>query len=224
MTTKHPLPSLTILMTALCLGGLAGCADDATSPAVDASSGADQSLDVPAPPSLAGRWVSACIGAPQADGSTQYFLLDFDLSDERWALDYVVHGDEACTVPLVTVHIEGPYQLEEASPTVDGAWNATFGFDTKTIEPQVDPLRDALAAQDDCGSGEWTTGEAQSVLETGCLAFGQYPVDDCGQDHDLVALSADGSELRFGDRPADNDMCTPAKRPTELSPVVLTHP
>lgn len=219
MNTKHSLSST--LLSLLCL---AGCADDATSPAIDASSGADRSLDTSEPPAIDGQWVSACIGAPQADGSTQYFRLDFDLSDERWALDYVVHGDADCTVPLVTVHIEGPYELGSPAPTVDGAWNATFAFDTKTIEPHVDPLRDALAAQDDCGTEAWVTGEAQSVLATGCAAFGQYPVADCGQDYDLVALSADESELRFGNRPADNDMCTPAKRPTELSPVVLTRP
>jgi hypothetical protein len=49
-------------------------------------------------------------------------------------------------------------------------------------------------------------------------------VADCGTDHDLLSLDATG--LRFGARPADNDMCSPELRPTTLtSPVVaLTGP
>jgi hypothetical protein len=44
-------------------------------------------------------------------------------------------------------------------------------------------------------------------------------VADCGTDHDLLALDATG--LRFGQRPMDNDMCTPDRRPTALlGPVV----
>lgn len=61
--------------------------------------------------------------------------------------------------------------------------------------------------------------DPQSVAEEGCAAFGQYPVDACPADYDLVAR--DGDTLYFGQRPADNDMCTPERRPTELSPLAL---
>jgi hypothetical protein len=55
------------------------------------------------------------------------------------------------------------------------------------------------------------------VLQTGCAGFGQYPGADCPADFDVV--KRDGDDLFFGARPADNDMCTAAKRPTALSPV-----
>lgn len=43
----------------------------------------------------------------------------------------------------------------------------------------------------------------------------------CAADFDLVARS--GDRLRFGARPADNDLCTADKRPTALRPMIL-HP
>jgi hypothetical protein len=54
----------------------------------------------------------------------------------------------------------------------------------------------------------------------GCAAFGQYPAAQCPADFDL--LDVDGGTLHFGNRPADNNMCTPDRRPTQLSTVGLT--
>ncbi len=180
----------------------------------DATTGGE---DAASPPSLVGRWVSDCTPSPQADGSTQYFRLDFDLAASDWAIDYVVHGDPACEVPLVTVHIEGPYALERPSDAVAGAWEARFGFTAKTIRPEVDGLRDFLNSLEGCGTADFETGVAQDVYASGCAGFGQYPQASCDADYDLVRL--DGDSLFFGARPADNDMCAPEKRPTALSPV-----
>lgn len=185
-----------------------------SSPSPDATTGGE---DAAAPPSLAGRWVSDCLPSPQPDGSTQYFQLDFDLGASAWDLDYVVHADDACAVPLVTVSIAGPYALERPSDAVAGAWEARFGFDSKTIRPEVDGLRDFLNSLEGCGEADFETGVAQDVFASGCAGFGQYPASACPADYDLVRL--DGDTLQFGARPADNDMCTPDKRPTTLSPV-----
>lgn len=175
-------------------------------------------LDNPeAAPDIAGRYVSDCLPSLQADGSTQYLRLDFDLDDAAWKLDYVTHADDACATKLVTVHIEGPYELERPSTAVEGAWEARFGFTTKTIRPEVDGLRDYLNSLDGCGAADFATGVAQDVLGTGCAGFGQYPGADCPADYDLV--KRDGDDLFFGARPADNNMCTAAKRPAALSPV-----
>ena len=171
------------------------------------------------PPDLEGRWGSACVPSPQADGSTQYFDLELELGSSRWALDYGVHADDACSTPLATVFIEGPYSLTLPSAAVDGAWEATFGFETKTLTPHADAITGFLATQEGCGAAPWETGVAQDVLATGCAAFGQYPGSACAADYDLVAY--DGEVLRLGARPADNDMCTPDRRPTELSPLPL---
>lgn len=168
--------------------------------------------------SLAGRYQSDCLPQPQADGSTQYARLDFDLTDDTWTLDYVVHGDAACTAQLVGVHIEGAYEVGEPAPGLDAAFQARFGFAKKTITPYVDGLAGALAAMG-CGTSPWQVGQAQDVLAAGCAGFGQYPQGRCEADYDVVKLDAEG--LHFGARPADNDMCTPDKRPTSLNPAVF---
>ncbi|MEZ4249557.1 MAG: hypothetical protein R3B99_15115 [Polyangiales bacterium] len=189
------------------------CGSEGATPA-DATTGGE---DAATPPNVAGRWVSDCLPSPQADGSTQYFRLDFELTVDAWDLDYVVHADDACEIPLVTVNIVGPYAFERPSDAVAGAWEARFGFTSKTIRPEVDGLRDFLNSLEGCGSADFETGVAQDVFATGCAGFGQYPADACAADYDLVRV--EGDVLQFGARPADNDMCTPEKRPTALSPV-----
>ena len=178
----------------------------------DAESSSGGDVSAPSPPSLAGRWRSPCFA--QGDGT--FARLDFDLGAETWALDYRVNGDEACTVPLVTVAIEGSYALEGPA-AVEGAWNAIFGFDSKTITAHAQPLVEALDAAG-CGSEPWSLDVSQSVAQ-GCAPFGQYPLKTCAADYDLVAR--DGDALRFGQRPSDNDMCGPERRPTQLSSLVL---
>lgn len=172
----------------------------------------------PAAPSLAGHWRSTCVPQPQADGSTLYATLDLTGSaPSAWALAYTLHGDAACAARLVTIAIRGRYEVGEPS-AIAGAWTAPFGFDDKTITPFVQPIADALAAGH-CGSAPWQLGAAQSVYAAGCAPFGQYAQPQCAADFDL--LSVTGSALRFGDRPADNNLCTPARRPAQLSALTL---
>lgn len=167
-------------------------------------------------PSIEGRWASTCLSSPQQDGSTNYFDLDFDIGAERWALDYVVHGDPQCSSRLLTVHIEGPYELGEPSKAVEGAHEGVFRFDSKTMTPHVEGLAAMLNDIQGCGEGTWAAGETKDVFEVGCPAFGQYPKAQCAADHDLVEVK--GEAIHFGQRPADNDMCTPEKRPAALNP------
>ncbi len=169
-------------------------------------------------PDLAGRYASACLPAPQADGSTQYYSLDFTLTASEWAVDYVVHADPACSSKLVTVHIEGPYEVGEPRADLPGVHDARFAFTRKTITPHVQPLADALSSMG-CGAAPWQVDQAEDVFEGGCAGFGQYPRSRCEADHDLVKL--DGDRLQFGARPADNDLCTPDKRPTALNPLIF---
>jgi hypothetical protein len=173
----------------------------------------------PAIPGLVGQWQSACVPAPQPDGSTTYFHLDFDITAEAWKLDYTVHGDAACSAPLMTVHIEGPYEIGQPSGTVAGAHEAVFGFSDKTLTPHVQPLADMLSSMQ-CGPGAWTAGTTQSIYEAGCAGLGQRPRSACAADHDLVKV--EGDTLHFGKRPADNDMCSPERRPAELNPMGFT--
>jgi hypothetical protein len=216
--STHARSSITLLAASCGLLALsAGCASGPDERPTEEETPAEQTDPTP---DLSGRWVSACLPQPQADGSTNYIDLDFDLTADRWALDYVTYGDETCATELVTVHIEGPYELTGASPTLDDVYEARFGFDDKTITPHVTPLADMLNGLDGCGTSAFEVGVSQSVYAAGCPAFGQYPQDVCSADYDLVRL--DGDQLTFGNRPADNDMCQPDRRPTELSQLVLS--
>lgn len=175
----------------------------------------DEQPAEPAGPAIAGQWQSACVPSPQPDGSTNYFRLDFDITADTWKLDYTVHGNAECSAPLLTVHIEGPYEIGQPSETVEGAHEAVFGFSDKTLTPHVQPLAEMLTGMGQCGEGAWAAGQTKSVYETGCAGLGQRPKSACSADHDLVKV--EGDTLRFGKRPADNDMCSPERRPTALN-------
>lgn len=165
--------------------------------------------------SVAGHWLSTCTPAPQGDGSTKYFTLDFHNTDQRWQVAYTLFGDPACTVKLVTVGIDGSYELGGAAK-VPGAREAVFRFEHKTITPAIAPLADALNHM--CGDG-FAVGAPRDVYDQGCTGFGQYPRAACSADYDVVWRQ--GDELRFGKRPADNNMCSADRRPAELAELVL---
>jgi hypothetical protein len=170
-------------------------------------------------PTLAGRWASSCMPQPQADGSTQYIRLIFDLSADTWALDYSTFADDACSMPLLTVDINGPYVLGGPSTAVAGAFEGEFGFESKTVTAHDPGIVGWLSSLQGCGEGAWVAGTAKDVYGVGCAALGQYPKASCSADYDVVAI-VDG-KLRFGARPADNNMCRPEARPTALSPMIL---
>jgi hypothetical protein len=157
---------------------------------------------------LEGRWRSDCVDP----GTGQGFDLEFDISRESWALDYTAYGDVACEVPFLTVHIEGPYDLLDASTDVEGARQGNFHFAERTVTPHMDMAVDFLTEA--CGVENFASGEATDILAEGCPGLGAYPVQSCSTDHDIVIR--DGDTLTFGARPANNDMCTPENRPEAL--------
>jgi len=195
----------------------AGCSSSAApagpagpgSPAAAEDAGA---LPAAAAPDVAGRWKSACTPstAPQA------FTLDFTIADPAWSVDYAVYADAACAEKLLTVHIEGTYAIGAPS-AVAGAYDARFAFTRKVVTPHVDAATQLLASPEGCARDGFVTGAPTDVSDAGCAGLGQRPVAACPADYDIVRV-ADGG-LTFGLRPADNDMCTPDKRPKALAPV-----
>jgi hypothetical protein len=185
-----------------------GGASPTTDGGSDATSGGDR-------PAIAGHWQSEC--TPTDTGTLR---LDFTIGSDTWSLDYDTFGDAACAAPFLTVHIAGHYELIAPSPTVASAWNARFGFDTKTVAPHGDAAVGFLTSLGDAcgGPGTWTDGTARDVFASGCAMLGSYPSSTCTADYDVVSIDGAGA-LHFGQRPADNDMCTEAKRPTMLSPL-----
>jgi hypothetical protein len=182
--------------------------------ALTAACGAPQTTTPSTPRvDLTGRWSSACI----PNGSGQHIQLRFDMTRADWSLDYVTYADAACTAPFVTAHIEGPYEVAEPS-VVAGASNGTFRFTRKTLRAHGAAAAGFLSSAQGCGRAIAADVDVDITAE-GCAGLGQRPVSACGQDFDLVAV--EGDSLRFGQRPGDNDMCTPARRPSALSPLAM---
>lgn len=169
--------------------------------------------DAPTDPSLVGRWRSGCVDP----GTGQAIRLTFDITSTTWALDYESFGDAACAQPLLVVDITGAYQLTVPSAVVPGASEARFGFATKTVTPLAEGALGFLTQA--CGRSDFQVGVASDIA-AGCAGLGAYPIAQCPDDYDLVRR--DGTGLQFGARPTDNNMCTPDRRPTQLSPVLLT--
>jgi hypothetical protein len=185
--------------------------------ALTACSGADAIADEAAPTGdqLAGTWASDCVDP----GNGQGFTLAFDLTESTWAVDYTAFADAACTTRNLTVRIEGPYTLGVASAVAPGTREGDFGFTSKTVTPHNEGAAGFLPQA--CGSGTFTVGVPTDIT-AGCPGLGAYPVSDCPTDHDIVSVVDD--LLRFGARPADNNMCSPDLRPTALGVVLRRTP
>ncbi len=166
------------------------------------------------PRELVGTWESPSC---ESIGGNNFIQRHFTLTENTWTLNLNAFGDAQCQVKLFTARIQGPYTLVQNSAAVPGATEGNFGFGELYMTPHVQGLADAFQNAK-CGTGTWKVGEEQRTTETGCLFF--RPTSACGTDHDLVKV--EGNQLFFGQRPADNDMCSPEKRPTALAalPVV----
>lgn len=195
---------LTRAIVLTCAGGLADCGGaTGTAFAPGASASASQSL--------VGHWTGAC--SPK--GATQGSTVTFDIGAKNWAIDFDMFSDRTCTTRFVTLHIEGPYAIGAASTVVPGARDAKFSFSKKTITAHVDAAEQFLSGANGCAIPGFAIGVARDISVTGCAAMGQRPIAACEADYDLAHV--EGERLTFGARPADNDLCTPAKRPVALS-------
>jgi hypothetical protein len=162
--------------------------------------------------SLHGTWVSPAVEEWYGGFGTREFVF----SGGRWSLIFTHALDPQMTRRTFRFRTGGAYRVEEPSPVVEGAFHAVFDEDWKHVT-LLTPVPEIVAAMGlaDCGL---TPNLETDISATGCAAW--RPVAVCGEDHDLLALTAEG--LHFGVRPADNDMCTSDRRPTALLPAVVT--
>lgn len=139
----------------------------------------------------------------------------FTFGNGRWGLTFVHALDPAMSMKTFQFRTEGGYSIGERSKAVPEAFEAVFLEERKLVTLLTG---DAALVEAFGFAGCGLTKDVEvDISETGCA--GWKPVAECGEDHDLLALDGDG--LRFGVRPADNDMCTPDRRPTTLlMPVV----
>ena len=143
-----------------------------------------------------------------------YGKREFVFSEGRWQLTFTHALDRAMTQRIFQFRAGGGYEVG-APAAVPGAHETVFEEAWKHVTLYLtDPGLIAAFGMAVCGL---IPNLETDISKTGCANW--KPVAECDQDHDLLALSAEG--LHFGVRPADNDMCTPDRRPTALLPAVV---
>lgn len=166
----------------------------------------------PAGPQVAGRWVSACLPGAVRGESTR---LTYDFTDSTWTQTIDGFRDAACARHQVAVQSHGAYALGAASTAVAGAWEVQLVVAGRELI--VDDARAARTYARHCKLGKLAAGKSAD-LAGGCPGWKLQPLARCATDFDLLALVDD--ELQLGVRPADNDLCTPGRRPTALQPAL----
>ena len=162
---------------------------------------------------LDGTWVSA---APEDWGNGTFGTRRFTFDDGSWTLDFALALDPGMNAKVFEFHTAGTYEVQAPSAVVPGAHDMLFREATKALTLRATDL--ALVQAFGLADCNLTLDVRTDISATGCAIW--KPVADCGEDYDLLALDAD-MNLYFGVRPADNDMCTPDRRPTALLPAVI---
>jgi hypothetical protein len=162
---------------------------------------------------LNGTWASP---AAEDWGRGTFGTRSFSFEGGTWSLDFALALDPGMNAKVFEFHTTGTYDVLGPSPVVPGAFEMLFREDIKAVTLRAtDP---GLIGAFGLARCNLTPDVKTDISATGCAIW--KPVAECGEDHDLLALDA-GQNLYFGVRPADNDMCTPDKRPTALLPAVV---
>jgi hypothetical protein len=170
-----------------------------------------ESADAAALAALHGTFISPAVESWYGGFGTREFVF----ANGRWSLTFTHALEPGMTMRTFQFRTGGAYRVIAPSPSVEGAFHTVFDEDWKhvTLLTAVPEIVAGMGMAD-CGL---TLNLETDISETGCA--GWAPVAVCGEDHDLLALSAEG--LHFGVRPADNDMCTADKVPAALLPAVV---
>jgi len=166
------------------------------------------------PPALAGAWQSDCLPIKNADDTDGSARLVYGLTPSLWALDTQLFGDDACAMPVGTLHTDGGWAFERPSTTVPGAWEVRLDVRTRTVTPHVEGFIAYLESVG-CGRGHGVD-RATDLLDVSCPALGVEPFATCQAEFDVVA--GDGAALRFGARGVGRDRCDARARPPTLGP------
>ncbi|MEM9987765.1 MAG: hypothetical protein AAF804_21965, partial [Bacteroidota bacterium] len=137
---------------------------------------------------------------------------EFQFQDGKWSLVFTMGLDPKLENQAFRFRMFGRYEVQNPSSVVAGAFETLFWEDkilvTILTEDEAIVADFGLA---DCALGYQTETD---ISATGCAFWA--PLTECNQDHDLVRMDKVG-RLYFGERPDDNNMCTPDRRPTKLT-------
>lgn len=139
----------------------------------------------------------------------------FTFDKGNWTLEFTLGLDPNLENQVFQFRTYGSYKIVDASTIVEDAYNAEFGEDKKFVTLKTDnPQLIEAFGFSSCGLIPFVE---KDISENGCSLW--KPVSECPIDYDLLSLDENGL-LYFGQRPADNDMCSEDKRPTSLTPAV----
>ena len=140
----------------------------------------------------------------------------FTFDKGKWTLDFTLALDPEMKMQVFNFRTLGTYKIQDKSSKVADTYNAVFYEEKKllTLKTSEENLIKAFGF----APCNMTKDVEQDVSEKGCT--GWKSVAECPADNDLLSLDKDG-KLYFGSRPQDNDMCSPEKRPTSLTPPVI---
>lgn len=141
---------------------------------------------------------------------------EFTFDKGKWTLKFILALDPEMKNEVFIFRTVGTYKVLDKSKTILNAYNAVFVENKKFVTLKTNDQN--LIQGFGFAPCDFTKEVEKDISETGCSLW--KSVKDCKQDYDLLSLDKAG-KLYFGDRPADNDMCTPEKRPTKLTPPVV---
>lgn len=137
---------------------------------------------------------------------------ELQFQDGKWGLVFTMGLDPKLENQVFQFRIFGRYEVQNPSTVVAGAFETLF-WEDKILVTALTEDENLVA---DFGLGDCTLGYQveTDISATGCAFWA--PLSECNEDHDLVLLDEAG-RLYFGERPEDNNMCTPDRRPTKLT-------
>ncbi|MBF0336231.1 MAG: hypothetical protein HQL05_00215 [Nitrospirae bacterium] len=145
-------------------------------------------------------------------GNGTFARREFTFFENTWSLYFTLYLDAELKSPVFRFHAEGFFEVDSPSSVVEGAYNAMFGFQKKTLTLRTSDEK-IINSFGFGGCGLQLEVE-KDISDTGCSFF--KSVKDYEEEYDLLCLDKTRKVLYLGARPADNDMSTKAKRPTAL--------
>lgn len=140
----------------------------------------------------------------------------FTFNKGKWTLHFTLALDPEMKMQVFQFRTFGTYKVQDKSTKVPNTYNAVFYEEKKllTLKTSDENLINAFGFKP-C---HMTKDVEQDVSEQGCSVW--KSVAECPGDYDLLSLDKEG-KLYFGNRPQDNNMCSPDKRPSALTPPVV---
>jgi hypothetical protein len=168
-------------------------------------------------PVVTGIWETERCVVQEREGSRTSSKSVFVFLAREWSIEVTQFADGECARPAMKAFFSGSYTITQPSPSVAGAYDATFGFSYKALTLYDEALL-AQVNRGACGARTWRRGEPQDVSATGCLWV--VPVSACTQEFDLVKLT--GQQLFLGERPKPGqDICAESRRARTLRSLAL---